>query len=80
MSPDQRADLLETLLLCRMFYADAFDTSRRPLELAALLDAARCVDDAIDLLSEDAPPDLAAEVASRRPVISVPDQLPEWIR
>ena len=76
MSPDERADLLETLLLARLYYLDAFDRSRHPLELAALLDAARYVDEAIDLLADSAP-DLADEVESRRPLVHVPDRLPE---
>jgi hypothetical protein len=76
VTPGERADLLETLLLGRFELVDAFAASTRPDVMTELLKAARHLDEAIDLLADSAP-DLAGEVASRRPIIAVPDCLPQ---
>jgi hypothetical protein len=75
VTPGERADLLETVLLIRSYYQDAFcDPVTTPAMLVALITASRCIDEVIDLL-EDADPDLAADVAGRRPLFDIPDSI-----
>ncbi len=75
MSPETKTKLLEQLLTVRTIYASTFELSRNVDVMAALLEAARHVDECIDLLADSAP-HLAEEIAARQPIIQVPDRIP----
>ena len=78
MTTEARTKLLELLLTARIIYAECFELSNNVDVMAAFLEAAHYVDECIDLLADSAP-HLADEVAMRRPLINVPDCVPEGV-
>ena len=73
--PD-RATLLENFLTIRGALVDAFDRSDNAVARARTWDAVDHLDLAVSLLGPLVP-QLADEVAARRPVLDIPDRLGE---
>ena len=71
--PD-RATLLENFLAVRGALVDAFDRSKNAVAHAGTWDAVDHLDLAVSLLGPLVP-QLADEVAARRPVLDIPDRL-----